>query len=25
VVNVHSLRMAHFTRDKVGYIVTHAL
>jgi hypothetical protein len=24
VVNVHSLRMANFTRDKVGYIVTHA-
>jgi hypothetical protein len=24
VVNVHSLRMAHFTRDEIGYIVTHA-
>jgi hypothetical protein len=24
VVNVHRLRMAHLTRDKIGYIVTHA-
>jgi hypothetical protein len=24
VVNVNSLRMAHLTRDEIGYIVTHA-
>jgi hypothetical protein len=24
VVNVHRLRMANFTRNEIGYIVTHA-
>jgi hypothetical protein len=24
VVNVHRLRMAHFTRNEIGHIVTHA-
>jgi hypothetical protein len=25
VMNVHRLRMAHLTRDEIGYIVTHAV